>query len=106
MQTTEAYTDRNETIKIIRANLKARSGRGWSVKGGRGTAWGWIEVDTTPAREAAGHGDADRKELARLMGLDTVHQNLSIAASQAHYREHIERSEGKVPTKIAQAYWD
>jgi hypothetical protein len=42
--------DRDEAIKRIRAALKKRSGKQWSVTGGRGTAWGWIEIDAPPKR--------------------------------------------------------
>ena len=42
--------DRNETIKRIRTALRKRSGKAWSVKGGRGTAWGWIQIDAPPSR--------------------------------------------------------
>lgn len=43
--------DRNETIARIRAALKRRSGRPWSVTGGRGTARGWITLPAPrPAR--------------------------------------------------------
>jgi hypothetical protein len=42
--------DRDEAIKRIRTALKARSGKTWSVTGGRGTAWGWITVQAPPAR--------------------------------------------------------
>ena len=37
-----------------------------------------------------------------LTGCDGV----SVPASTPHYREYVERAEGKVPTKIAEAYWD
>jgi hypothetical protein len=42
--------DRDETIARIKAALKRRSDRAWSVKGGRGTAWGWITVEAPPRR--------------------------------------------------------
>lgn len=42
--------DRNEVIKIIRENLKRRSGKAWSVTGGTGTAYGWIKIDAPPKR--------------------------------------------------------
>lgn len=41
---------RSATIKAIRSALKARSGKAWSVTGGRGTAYGWIKVEAPPAR--------------------------------------------------------
>lgn len=43
-------TDRDEAIARIRAGLKKRTGRPWSVTGGRGTAWGWIRIGSPPAR--------------------------------------------------------
>lgn len=42
--------DRNEAIKRIRTALQKRSGKAWSVTGGRGTAWGWLTIDAPPAR--------------------------------------------------------
>lgn len=45
-----ANIDRNEAIKTIKAALKARSGKSWSVTGGRGTAWGWIKISVPPSR--------------------------------------------------------
>jgi hypothetical protein len=42
--------DRNEAIAKIKKGLKVRSGKTWSVKGGRGTSWGWIDIDAPPKR--------------------------------------------------------
>lgn len=126
--------DRDETIQRIRTALKRRSGKAWSVTGGRGTAWGWIHIDAPPARRTAhtrrkagatfdrpedyetvntgspgGYTtDEDRKELGELLGFDKPahYQGHSVAASSAHYREFIDRAEGRTPTKIAEAYWD
>jgi hypothetical protein len=42
--------DRNEAIKRIKTALQKRSGKQWSVTGGRGTAWGWVEIDAPPKR--------------------------------------------------------
>ena len=41
---------RDEVIKRIRTALKRRSGKSWSVTGGRGTAYGWITIDAPPAQ--------------------------------------------------------
>lgn len=126
--------DRNETIQRIKSALQRRSGKQWSVKGGRGTAWGWIEIDAPPSRrtwssrlkagvttdrpedyEEYDKGEpgnlmslADREELGKLLGYDKpVHcQGVSIAASNDYYQEFIDRAEGRKPSKIAQAYWD
>ena len=126
--------DRNDTIAKIKAALKRRSGKSWSVTGGRGTAWGWITVDAPPARRTWTHrlkcgavtdrpedyeefnsgqpghfmGPEDRAELGRLMGFDRpAHsQGVSIMASHDAWQEHLDRAEGRTPEKIAQPYWD
>ena len=50
----EATTlDRDDAIKLIREALKKRSGKTWSVTGGRGTGWGWITIMSPPARRVA-----------------------------------------------------
>jgi hypothetical protein len=129
-----ATMDRDEAIKRIKAALKRRSGKAWSVTGGKGTAWGWIEIDATPKNrtwhfkdtgrrdddgqpiyeeindpsQPFGHmSPADREELAGLLDLTTVHyQGQSIAASSDHRREYVDRAEGRTPTVIGQTYWD
>lgn len=124
--------ERNQVISEIKTALRKRSGRAWSVTGGRGTAWGWITIDAPPARRTSGFRlkagmvdipenyeeydtgqpdrlmtPADRAELAKLLGLDNVHtQGVSIAASSDYYREYTDRAQGRAPTKIAEPYWD
>lgn len=126
--------ERDETIKRIRTALKRRSGKAWSVTGGRGTAWGWITIDAPPARCTFSHrlkagavtdrpedyeeydtgqpggmmGPADRDELGKLLGFDKpAHcQGYSIAASNDYWQEYIDRAEGRTPAKIAEPYWD
>ena len=112
--------DRNEVIKRIRAALKKRSGRSWSVTGGRGTAWGWIKINAPPARcrydwtgtmgVGSGHSPslADRNELANLLGKEgPMHpQGESIPASSAYYQEYVDRAEGRTPSVIGTQYWD
>ena len=128
-------TDRDAVIKRIRAALQRRSGKAWSVTGGRGTAWGWLTIDAPPARrtwhsrlkpdagpaqlpedyeeydsgQPGGYSSpSDRAELGKLLGLDgPVHcQGQQVPASHDHYREFIERAEGHPVSKVAQAYWD
>lgn len=115
--------DRDETIKTIRAALKRRSGKTWSVTGGRGTAYGWIRIDVPPARrifdfEGKPVPDAkpdsgymsleEREELGKLLGLGKpVHaQGESIASGGDYYQEYIDRAEGREPTKFGKPYWD
>jgi hypothetical protein len=127
-------TSRDETISRIKTALKKRSGKSWSVTGGKGTAWGWIKIDVLPAKQTAhfqlkaglttGHtmddyddmdtGEkgghmtpTDRAQLKELLGLDSLHhQGVSIMASSDAYQEYIDRAEGRTPTKIAEPYWD
>lgn len=47
------YIHRDEAIKRIRKALKQKSGKSWSVTGGRGTAWAWIRVQAPPKRRVA-----------------------------------------------------
>jgi hypothetical protein len=98
--------DRNETIKILKAELKARSKKAWSVTGGRGTAWGWIRVDAPPRRRVDfGLTDDDRAELSRLFQKDVYNGGVSIPASTAHRVEYVARLKGEAFTSTP-AYWD
>ncbi len=126
--------ERNDTIKRIKTALQRRSGKQWSVTGGKGTAWGWLEIDAPPARRTWSHrlktgavtdrpedyeefntgepghnmGPEDRAELGKLLGLDhPAHdQGVSVGASNDYWQEYIDRAEGRQPAKIAQPYWD
>lgn len=102
--------DRDTTIARIRAALRRRSGRAWSVTGGRGTAWGWIRISSPPARRVDyGYmSDADRAELGALLGLDgPVHpQGESIPSGSDYYSEYIDRAEGRPPSRTGTPYWD
>ena len=133
MTTTTTTIDRNEAIARIKAALKRRSGKAWSVTGGRGTSWGWITIDTAPARRTwawrlpdgmsdipenyeeydtgkpGGHmSPAERAELGQLLGLNgPVHiQGESVAASHDYRLEYVDRAEGRPPRVIGQQYWD
>jgi hypothetical protein len=129
-----AFAGRNAVIEAVRAALKERTGKAWSVKGGRGTAWGWIQIDTTPKRATchtvkkagavSNHPDdyerkdtgvpggvmtdAERAELAGVLGLETVHQQgESVAASTAYYRVIVARAKfGTAGDFTAEPYWD
>ena len=126
--------ERNEAIKRIKAALKKRSGKAWSVTGGRGTAWGWIEIDAMPAhrtafyrlkngmedlpenyeeycdnsREGGSMTAADRAELGALLGLgrDSYSGGENIPASGDYRQEYVDRAEGRTPTKTGTPYWD
>ena len=102
--------DRNETIAIIRAELRRRTGRSWSVTGGSGTSWGWITVNAPPARRGGKWGpmcDADRATLAEALGLPTVStQGESIPAGSDYRAEYVARARGEKPTVTGRPYWD
>lgn len=88
----------------IRAALKARSGKPWSVTCGRGTSGGWITIAAKPNQAMT---QEERTELARLLGKDAVHhQGEKIPASHDYYREYLDRAEGRTPSVIGEPYWD
>ena len=104
MTTTSGSTfiDRDTAIKAIRTALRRRSGKAWSVRGGRGTAWGWITISSPPARSADRWGtmtDAEAAELGELLGLgQPVHpQGQTISDRSRSYRHFIDRAEGRTP---------
>lgn len=102
---------RAAVIKRIKQALKQRSGRQWSVTGGKGTAYGWIYIKAVKPHamdEWGNMNDADRTLLGKLLGLDKpVHfQGESIPASNDYYREYIDRAEGRKPSKCGSPYWD
>lgn len=106
--TTEpAAADRNATIAEIKAALKRRSTKRWSVKGGRGTAWGWIEVIAPPSRvdQYGSMSDADCAELAQIFGERVHHQGIKIPASIAYRQEYLDRVNGREFVQ-ATPYWD
>lgn len=103
--------DRDTTIARIKAALKQRSGRQWSVTGGRGTAYGWIAIKPVNKYLTGDFGymtDEDCKLLADLLGLDKPihHQGVSIPAGSAYRREYVDRAEGRTPSTIGTPYWD
>lgn len=112
--TDELIHDRDEAILRIRKALKARTGRAWSVKGGRGTSWGWITVTAPPARcgEYGRVSDEDALMLAAAFGLTdrdgfpTRVSSVSIAASTAYRTEYVQRAEGREVTVVGRPYWD
>ncbi len=103
-------TDRDEAIRAIRAALKRRTGRPWSVTGGRGTAWGWITITAPPSRRVDGGymTEADRRELGEALGLGApAHgQGVSIPAGHDYRAECIDRAEGRSPAVVGSPYWD
>ena len=44
-----------DAIRRIKAALKRRSGKEWSVTNSRGTAWGWLTINAPPKRRTWQH---------------------------------------------------
>lgn len=102
--------DRDEAITKIRAALKRRSAKRWSVRGGRGTSWGWIMIIAPPARrgEHDEMTDEDCKELGELFGLGRpAHfQGINVPAGSRYRHEYVARAEGRQPDVLGRPYWD
>jgi hypothetical protein len=130
-----ADAGRDAVIVAIRKALKVRSGKPWSVTGGRGTAWGWITVETPPARrtqrcrlkagavtnwpddyEVYDSGEpgggmlvGDAAELAALLGIEAhqCRQHWSIPAQRDFQRVALCRAmHGHAGGFTAEANWD
>jgi hypothetical protein len=103
-------TNRDEAISAIRTALRSRSGTAWSVKGGRGTAWGWIRISAPPGRrsEFGYMSEDDRAELGRLLGLSgpAHQQGVNVPASSDYRLEYVARARGETPATFGAPYWD
>jgi hypothetical protein len=105
---------RDETIKEIRAALKRRTGKLFSVTGGKkGTAWGWIRIDAPPKIRDTDEGNNWRKELHAALNLgdrfttDSGHAySIDIPAAYDFRQEYIDRANGRPPSVIGKHYWD
>lgn len=96
--------ERGLVIYSIRTALQRRSGKRWSVRGGRGSVYGWIYIT---ARADENLTNSERAELAYLLGLDAVHfQGVRIPAANDYRQEYVDRAEGRVPTVLGEPYWD
>lgn len=47
------YIERKDAVRRIKAALKRKTSKTWSVHGDRGTAWGWITVEAPKSRRVA-----------------------------------------------------
>jgi len=101
---------RDDTIAAIRAALRDRSGKSWSVTGGRGTAYGWLKIASPKSRCADEWGSmtADEcAELARLLGLGRVHTSgESVPSGHDYYRQYLDLAERGETEIKARPYWD
>jgi hypothetical protein len=107
------HVSRDEAITAIRTSLKQRSSKAWSVRGGTGTAYGWITITAPPKRmDNYLMSREDAKELHQLLGLDfrpgpeTRIQHITVPASSDYYREYVDRAAGRTPSINGKPYWD
>lgn len=100
--------DRDAVIATIRAELRRRSGKSWSVTGGRGTAWGWITIQAPPARRQGCYmTDADQAKLAALLGLRNMGPQGVLVPDRKNYRvEYVDRASGRKPSVAGVPDWD
>ena len=91
-------TNRDEAITEIKRALKARSGKTWSVTGGRGTAYSWITITVPPSkRDMYGYmSKADSEELANLLGLDRAVHSQGADIDLDGRDEYVARANGKI----------
>ncbi len=100
---------RADVIQTIRTALRQRSDRPWSVRGGTGTAYGWITIGAPPSRCVSGDAmtPEDQAELGRLLGKPVHYQGESIPASHDYYRVALCRAlYGHAGAFEAEPYWD
>lgn len=92
-----------QAIEQIRAALKRRSKKRWSVRTYSGTGYGWIHISSPPSRHKPGGSymtQEDIDELSRLFNLPAIKcgpQFISVSDTDAHYQEYIDRAEGREP---------
>lgn len=102
--------DRAGVIAEIRSALKRRSGKTWSVTGGRGTAWGWLRISAPPKRcgEYGRMSEADTAELATLLDVpaNMAYNGVSIPSGSDSYAEYIDRANGRTPRVFGKRDWD
>jgi len=109
-QVEEAAKSLSATIKIIREALKKRTGLQWSVARGKGTANGWITIQSPPKRREQFYYNSkeDREILAKTLGLESVHQQGELIPASYDYRcIYIARAlTGSNCGFTAERYWD
>ncbi len=90
-------SERASTISHIRTALRERSGKRWSVCGGRGTAYSWITISAPDMRLDANGTmtDADTQELHRLLSMGGAVRPGSISVEARRRLEFVRRARGE-----------
>lgn len=101
---------RSEACRAMERALRARSGKAWSVKGGKGTGYGWLRISAPPRRcgEWGRMTPEDAAELGRLLGRSSpCHEQGESVPSGGDYRqEYADRCCGIEPETVGVPYWD
>lgn len=88
---------RKDAVQMIRRALQRRSHKLWSVRTGRGTAWGCIHISAPPSRRVDGvMSTDDRVELSKLLGFKVVvdPDGVVVGANPKAWGEYIDRANG------------
>jgi|ERR1700722_4953019 len=95
-----------EAVAAIRTALKARSGKSWSVTHGRGTAYGWINIEVPPKARVDGYMTPEQTaELAKLLGVERVHhQGYSVSPDSREWV--VAQAEGRDGGEMPALSWD
>lgn len=100
----------DEAVREIRAGLKARTGKTWSVRNGRGTGWGWLRVSSPPKRcdELGRMPETEVAELAEALGIapHLARNGVQVINTPDAYTEFVDRAWGREPSAIGRPYWD
>lgn len=93
---------RNEAAKAMRQMLRKRSGKAWSVKGGRGTASGWLTISAPPSR-CVGYGymtPEDCRELAELLGKANPIHDQGVTFPYDERWHYLKAARGDFPSRL------
>ena len=88
-----ASMDRDEAIRRIRTALKKRSGKAWSVKGGKGTAYCWLRIDAPPKRRTFHFVDSGKVDAMGFPVYDEIENGTPETASDFGHTGPEERAE-------------
>ena len=101
---------RAEAIAEIRTALRKRTGKAWTVKGGRGSGWSWLTITAPPRRcdESGTMTVEDRDELAAALGIEPhmAHQGVLVPGGGYYWHEYLARARGETPTVYGKPSWD
>ncbi len=101
-----ALAGRDAVIKELRRLLKDRTGRTWSVTGGRGSSWGWISVSAPPKRrEKFQLTEDDYATLRDIFGRMVGTTGYNVPDSSDHRAEALRLAAG-LEAHHAEPYWD